>query len=135
LLGLLGFETESAGFDGIDVLGPVPKDRKVYFSGWMQEGPSGFIEGNRKFVYNPTNKATFFYDLSTDPLELVRMELPEEQAKKIADGIIAWRKSTVFRLDQQRTGKEILFDRWLCRWTNRVSSAKYSVQENKYNAR
>jgi arylsulfatase A-like enzyme len=126
LLALLGFETESAGFDGANVLGPVPEDRKVYFSGWMQEGPAGFMNGYRKFIYNPTDKTACVYDLRADPLELVRMELPEQQGRRIADEIIAWRKDTVFRLDQQRTGRKLLFDHWLCWWTNRVAWAKYN---------
>ena len=126
LLGLLGFETESVGFDGVNVLKPGAEDRRVYFSGWMQEGPSGFVEGDRKFIYNPTNKTTCIYNLSTDPKELERIELPEQQANRLADEINEWRKKTVFRLDQYRTGKKELFNRWICRWTDRVSSTKRS---------
>ncbi len=125
LLELLGFETEDVGFDGVNVLGSIPDGRKVYFSDWMQEGPAGFIRGGRKFIYNPTDKTACFYDINTDPFELVRLELPEEQAQRIADEIVAWRKSTIFQLDQQRTGKEVLFGRWLCSWSNRICSAKY----------
>jgi len=126
LLGLLGFETESVGFDGVNVLKPGAEDRRVYFSGWMQEGPSGFVEGDRKFIYNPTNKTTCIYNLSTDPKELERIELPEQQDNRLADEINEWRKKTVFRLDQYRTGKKELFNRWICRWTDRVSSTKRS---------
>ena len=126
LLGLLGFETESVGFDGVNVLKPGAEDRRVYFSGWMQEGPAGFVEGDRKFIYNPTNKTTCIYNLSTDPKELERIELPEQQDNRLADEIIEWRKKTVFRLDQYRTGKKELFNRWICRWTDRVSSTKRS---------
>ncbi len=125
LLELVGFETKDIGFDGVNVLGSIPDGRKVYFSGWMQEGPAGFIRGERKFIYNPTNKTACAYDISTDPFELARLELPEEQAKRIADEIVAWRKSTIFQIDQQRTGKKELFGHWLCRWTNRICSAKY----------
>jgi arylsulfatase A-like enzyme len=124
LLGLLGFETESIDFDGVDLFGPVPDDRRVYFTGWMQEGPAGFINGNRKFIYNPTNKTTCVYDLTTDPKELNRLELPQQKAKEIAEEIITWRKSTIFRVNQQRTGKKELFNHWTCRWTDRVSSTK-----------
>ena len=124
LLGLLGFKTESVGFDGVDVLKPGVEDRRVYFSGWMQEGPAGFIEGDRKFIYNPTNKTTCLYNLIADPKELERIELPEQQANKLADEIIEWRRSTVFRLDQKRTGKKELFNHWICHWTGRVSSTR-----------
>jgi hypothetical protein len=125
LLTLLGFDTNSVGFDGTNALGYIPNDRRVYFSGWMQLGSTGFVKGDRKFIYNPMDKMVYTYGLSTDPFELVRIELAEQQAQKIADDIIAWRKNTIFRLDQQRTGKKILFDSWLCRWTNRISSVKY----------
>ncbi len=128
LLELLGFETEAVGFDGVNVLGSIPDGRRVYFCGWMQEGPAGFIRGGRKFIYNPTDKTACVYDINTDPFELVRLELPEEQARRIADEIVAWRKSTIFQLDQQRTGKKVLFDRWLCRWSNRICSAKYCAK-------
>jgi len=125
ILGLLGFDTESAGFDGQNVLGPVPEDRKVYFAGWMREGPAGFVQGDLKFVYHPTEKVAGLYDLRADPLELDRIELSEERAQEVSDEIIAWRTDTVFRPNQVSAGKRMLFDRWFCEWTNRVSSAKY----------
>jgi phosphoglycerol transferase MdoB-like AlkP superfamily enzyme len=128
LLALLGFDIEAADFDGVDALGHIPDDRKVYFSGWMRQSPAGFVKANRKFIYNPANKMVSVYDLSVDPLELSMTELPEQQATQIADEIIAWRKNSIFQLDQQRTGEKTLFDSWLCRWTNRVSSAKYYPQ-------
>jgi len=128
LLRLLGFETESAGFDGLNVLGAVPEDRKVYFSGWMQEGPTGFVQGNRKFVYHPTERIACVYDIGADLLESVRMELTGRQMQEVVDEIVAWRKETVFRPNQARTGTKLLFDRWLCSWTNRVSSAKYKKE-------
>lgn len=130
LLGLLGFETETVGFDGVNALGSIPQGRKVYFSGWMQEGPAGFVQGERKFIYNPADRTACVYDIGTDPLELVRMKPPEQQVQKIVDEIVAWRKSTIFQLDQQRSGKKVLFDRWLCRWTNRVCSASYQAKED-----
>ncbi len=131
LLALLGFETKAVGFDGVNVLGHIPNGRNVYFSDWMQEGPAGFVKGNHKFIYSPVDKTVCVYDLSTDPLELERIDLPEQQARKVADEIIMWRKDNIFRLDQQRTGRKMLFDRWLCRWTNRVSSAKYDKKKPK----
>ena len=124
LLGLLGFDTDSVGFDGMDLLGPLPDDRRVYFTGWMQEAPAGFIRGNHKFIYNPTNKTTCAYDLSADPKELYRIELPQKRAGEIADEIGKWRNSTIFLIDQKRTGEKELFKSWTCRWTDRVSSTK-----------
>ncbi len=125
LLTLLGFDTSSAGFDGANALGRMPDNRNVYFSGWLQQGPAGFVKGSRKFIYNPADKIATAYELSTDPLEQDRIELDKQESERIVNEIVSWRKNSIFRIDQQRTGKKILFACWLCRWTDRVCSAKY----------
>lgn len=127
LLTLLGLETEAADFDGLNALGLLPDDRKLYFSCWLNQGHAGFIEDNRKFIYDPSSETVVAYDLSTDPLELAAMELPVEQTRRIIDQIVGWRKNSIFRLQQPRTGKRTLFENWLCRWNNRVSSSKYRL--------
>jgi len=129
LLSLLGFDTAPAGFDGRNLCAPVPDEREVYFCGWMQEGPAGFVKGSRKLIYDPTSKTASLYDLGADPGELVRIEVAGQKTEQIADQIAAWRTSTVIKLSQQRTGKELLFGQWLCDWRNRVSSARYAKKE------
>jgi len=124
LLRLLGFQVETAGFDGVDLLGTVPDDRKVYFSGWMQEGPAGYVSGSRKFTYNPADETAAMYDLASDPNEQERLELPESLSQQVAHDIISWRENSVFRLNQQKAGRMLVYEEWLCRWTNRVSAAK-----------
>jgi arylsulfatase A-like enzyme len=124
LLALLGFDPNAADFDGLNVLGQVPDDRKVFFSGWLQESPAGFVIANRKFLYNPTDKAVSLYDLNADPHELTRIELTGQQAQRIASEIITWRKNSIFQLNQERIGRKILFDSWQCRWINRLAWAK-----------
>jgi len=127
LLTLLGFNTRTAGFDGTNALGDIPDDRRVYFSGWLEQSPAGFIKGNAKFIYNPTGKTVSVYDLHTDPVETNQAEPPEKQ--KIADEIMNWQKGTVFQLNQHQFGKRPLFDNaWVCRWTNRISSTKYNTK-------
>jgi arylsulfatase A-like enzyme len=125
LLMLLAFEIEDGGFDGVNALVDMPEDRKAYFSDWMQQGPAGFVRGNYKFIYEPADKTVCAYDLDKDRAELDRIELPEQESQKIAEEIIRWRRNTIFRINQQRTGKVILFEQWVCRWMNRVSWAKY----------
>jgi len=125
LLGLLGLESINGNFDGIDALGSIIEGRKVYFSGWMHQGPAGFIQGNQKIIYNPTTDIVSFYDLSTDPGELNPLIPDEYRIEEIAQEIVRWRKDSIFNIQQEPSGKRILFDSWLCRWTNRVSSAKY----------
>ncbi len=124
ILALLGFDPNAADFDGINALGQVPDDRKVFFSGWLQESPAGFVIANRKFLYNPTDKAVSLYDLSVDPYELSRIELTGPQAQRIASEIITWRKNSIFQLNQERAGRKTLFDSWQCRWINRLAWAK-----------
>ncbi len=126
LLSILGFRAETEDFDGYDLMGAVPDDRKVFFSGWMQEGPAGFIDGTRKFIYNPSDETAAMYNLANDPMELERIELAGEQAQQVASQVISWRENSVFKINQQKTGRIELYDKWQCRWTNRVSSAKLS---------
>jgi phosphoglycerol transferase MdoB-like AlkP superfamily enzyme len=127
ILHLLGFDTTEAGFDGLNALGPLPNDRKVYFSaGWMQQGPTGFVRDHKKYIYNPADNSVTVYDLRIDPGETLRRELPQQQAHALAQETVAWRRHTLFRIDQERTGEKLLFDRWLCTWTDRVSSVKYT---------
>jgi hypothetical protein len=125
LLALLGFDTNSADFEGINALADIPDDRKVYFAGWLWQSSVGFVKGNHKFIYNPANKRVVAYDLSVDWDELVRIELPEEQERQLMDGVIAWRRYSIFQLDQERAGEKVVFGRWLCNWRNRISGAKY----------
>jgi lipoteichoic acid synthase len=124
LLGLLGFDTDWMGFDGTDLLRTIPKQRKLFFSGWMEEGPAGYVMGDRKFIYNPANRTSCVYNLAADPKELNRIDLPQQRADEVADETLSWRKGTVFKIDQESTGKKLLYDKWMCRWTDRVSSAK-----------
>jgi len=125
LLALMRFDTSRADFDGVNVLGPVPAERKLYFSCWLQPSPAGFISSNQKFIYDPASNTASVYDLRTDPFELHGVKLDEEGAKSIADEVITWRKNTIFQLDQERSGERMLFNSWHCRWLNRVSSSKY----------
>jgi hypothetical protein len=127
-LSLLGFDISNAGFDGINVLGPIPQQRKVFFSGWLSQSPSGFVTAEKKYVYNPANKKVSVYDLAADPFELAHKELPQEQAKTIADEIINWRNNSIFKIDQKPTGRKTLFGSWQCRWNNRTASSKYNPQ-------
>lgn len=125
LLSLLGFDTHAAGFDGINVLGYIPTDRKVYFTAWMQEGPAGYIQNGHKFVYDKLHKSTFSYNLLTDPGELSRIDLPQEQADEIAGRIINWRKNTLCSISQKQNDSMTVYGEWCCKWTGRTMTAKF----------
>jgi arylsulfatase A-like enzyme len=129
LLALLGFNVESGDFDGdpaIPGFGSLPHDRKVYFAGWMEQGPAGYVKGDLKFVHDPTDGTVWLYNLTADPRESLKASIQKEQARGIADGIIGWRKGTIFRLDQSRTGQMALFDIWHCKWAGRISTSRLS---------
>jgi len=125
LLKLLGIDISNIGFDGADALAPAPPGRKVHFAGWKWQCPAGFLQDGTKFIYNPTSKTVTAYDLSSDPFELVGMDLTEHRRVQIAREIIDWRKSTLFRIDHKPTGKRMLFDKWQCTWNDRIAWAKY----------
>ena len=129
LLKLLGFQFPQHTFDGLDALGPVEQNRKVYFSGWMNNGPAGYIVNNKKHIYDPINDNLLIYDLKTDPLETISLAPTDIDGEKIIDDINKWRQGTIFSIDQQQEGVKILFDRWQCIWHNRVSSTKRIFQD------
>ena len=124
ILNLLGFDTDAIGFEGANALAPLPPDRKLFFSGWMQQGPAGFILDESKFVYDPEQGTVSLYRLRTDPLELSGFELPEHFAQQVSDEIVGWRKSTIFQLNQETSGQQVLFDTWLCKWNGRIATVK-----------
>jgi arylsulfatase A-like enzyme len=128
ILKLLSFDTTKAGFDGLDVLGDIAKERKVFFTGWMQQGSAGYMLKNRKFIYDYANKRGFYYDLNNDNTESDRTDLPEEKEIQITSQITKWRKNTIFGTARQTNGKTILYEKWQCKWNNRTAIAKY-IQE------
>jgi len=125
ILGLLGFDLDPMNFDGVNALEPLPADRRTYFSGWMQQGPVGFVRGDSKYVYDPEHDRVMLYRLGADPLEMNGLELPEGEAEKLSTEIIEWRRNTIFKLDDDADGYTPLFDSWLCKWNGRRSTVKY----------
>jgi arylsulfatase A-like enzyme len=126
ILRLVGFDIGPMDFDGVDALQPLPADRQVFFSGWMQEGPAGFIQRDRKYIYDPDRDTVTMYRLKADPLELSGLELPKAEARKISGEIVAWRKATIFRPEPARNRNTRLFGSWLWKENGRVSRIKYA---------
>ena len=130
ILGLLGFDIGPMSFDGVNALKPLPRDRRTYFSGWMQQGPAGFIQQDSKFVYDPAHGGVSLYHLNSDPLELSGADLPQERAQQLSQQIGDWRRSTIFRLDQEDTGNTTLFGSWYCKWnTHRRGSTVKRIEQ------
>ena len=124
LLSLLGFDLSAGRFDGLDVVNNINDQRKVFFSGWVPEGPAGYIEDNKKYVHNPSLREVMVYNLKQDPLELNGTLLDMKETDRVAHTLTQWRKKTLFRPKQEIRGSCELFNAWLCRWNDRDSIAK-----------
>lgn len=128
ILTLLGFDVSVMAFDGANALEPLPPDRRVFLSGWMQQGPAGFVQGDKKFVYEPDNGRVRLFHLGADPLELNGIDLPEAQATELAKQIMQWRRDTIFKVPEDAGGQTTLYGSWLIkwsRWSERVPRAEY----------
>jgi hypothetical protein len=121
ILGLLGIDTGPMDFDGADALKPLPTDRQVFFSGWMQEGPAGFMRRDHKYIYDPDRGTVTLYRLKADPLELSGIPVPQAEAQGISEQIVAWRKATILRPATNRNGNRELYSTWLWKDSGRVS--------------
>jgi hypothetical protein len=126
LLGLLGFKPPSGLFDGLDVLAPIPPDRKAFFAGWLPDGPAGYVCGSTKYIYNPTDKSVSAYNLADDPQEMVRLNPTQEVTRQVAREIASWRRHSIFKIDQQRAGRTVLYGNWSARWNDRVATVEYN---------
>jgi arylsulfatase A-like enzyme len=126
VLALLGFDAGSAGFDGVNALADIPDDRKVYFAGWLWQSSAGFMKGDHKFIFEPVGKRVFAYNLSTDPDELIRLELAEQEQREVERQVMAWRRHSLFQLDQEPTGERLVFGQWWCEKSgNRMCRTKH----------
>jgi hypothetical protein len=125
ILDLLGFETTPMAFDGSNALGPLPPDRRVFLAGWMQQGPAGYVQNDKKFVYDPDNGRVRVFHLGVDPLELNGIDLPQAEAAELSRQIMEWRRNTIFKVNEDAKGQTTLFGSWQSKWAGRRSKIKY----------
>ncbi len=123
ILNLAGLEVKGAGFDGLNALGLIPEDRKVFFVGGMYDAPLGYVEGKKKFIYEKASGQVYAYDLGSDPLELSQIKIDEP--KKVIDEITGWHKAHILELDDNRHGQKLFFGNWLIKWKKNVARARY----------
>jgi len=123
LLSAMGYGCDAGHFDGINALKAI-EPRKVFFSGWVPEGPSGFVLDGKKYVHTPSLNEVKIYDVIQDPLEANGIMASPEQAQAIQQSVIAWRKSTLVHLNPDIRSKRVVFENWLCRWNGRDPRAK-----------
>jgi len=126
ILSLLGFDITRAGFEGIDILAP-HEPRRVYFSGWVHGTAAGFVEGNMKYIYDPTSQLVVAYDLAADPDELYPQQITGPRAEQVVAEVTSWKDKTFVPVFEWGQTKEVyLFDHWrLYRLRSREPSAQY----------
>ncbi len=112
LLSLLGFDVSNAGFDGYNACGPIPSDRKLFFSSWFYDSPMGYIQYQHKYVYWPYLDNIFQYDLSVDPNENNPVMIANEKVALVKKDILAWQKQQNIFIDKRRFYQVILYDHW-----------------------
>jgi phosphoglycerol transferase MdoB-like AlkP superfamily enzyme len=123
LLSVLGYDCEPGNFDGFNVLKPL-SPRKVYFSGWVPEGPAGYVMDGKKYVHTPSLDEVIVFDLVQDPMEINGLMASPDQAQTVQQDVIAWRKSTLVRPNPETRGTRLVFDNWQCRWNGRDPIAR-----------
>lgn len=125
LLALAGLDVEKMSFDGINALADIPIDRKVYFAGWLDQSPAGYVRRNYKYFYDPAGRTAFFFNLRDDPLELSAFPLPGTDEVQLQIELADWKRDSLFK-PKRPNGKVWLFNHWICRWNGRIASARFS---------
>ncbi len=112
LLNLLGFDIDRAGFEGRDAFVRSDPNRRMYFSSWYSNSPTGFLEGRRKVVYWPYIDKVFEYDLAADPDEENPCQVPSVEAKVLKRRILDWQGRSQIVIDPRRYTESILYSYW-----------------------
>ena len=135
LLNIMGFDISKETFDGVNALRKVSSDRKIYFSTWMDNGPTGYICGQKKLIYDPTNELIIEFDLSQDPAELAGQLFQKEKLRdfqKDITEILNWQSQMYINLNHGKIEKyQRVFDNWLCQTNSREPKAVYDKRQKR----
>jgi len=90
---LLGYQIEGGAYQGNSLLRPLPKDRTLFFSCFMEKKCIASLRGNIKYIHHFGDRSDEVFDLSVDPLE--KHNLAEEERgkdlQKRRNELLAWR--------------------------------------------
>jgi len=112
LLQLMGFDISEAGFTGVDALGPLEPDRRMYFSSWYINSPTGYVEGDIKYTYWPAIDTVFRYNLADDPFERSPTTVDGSKKAEIIHAIRTWEAQTQFSVPARRFREDVLYNHW-----------------------
>lgn len=135
LLNIMGFDISKGTFDGVNAMGKISVDRKIYFSTWMDNGPTGYICGQKKLIYDPTNELIIEFDLLQDPAELAGQIFQKEKLQdfqKDITEILNWQSQMFIELDHDKIEKyQRVLDDWLCQTNSREPKAVYDKRQKR----
>lgn len=125
VLGLLGWDITRAGFDGLDALGAVPADRRLFFFSWYARSPSGFVQGRTKYLHMPAPGSVLRFDLAADPDERAPTEVSGAERAMVMAELGAWFDANRIEFPPNRSRERIVYRHWRTISTGRAASAYY----------
>jgi len=95
IIDLLGYEISGGRVAGTSLLGNVPKARRIFFAGSLDNSYLGMREGSLKYVYYFGRRPMEVYDIDVDREEKNDLGgmLDEETARQIENDIKSWYRS------------------------------------------
>ncbi|WP_457651959.1 LTA synthase family protein [Rhodocaloribacter sp.] len=90
----LGFSLEGGRIPGRSLFEPVPANRKLYHSGWIENQSMAVREGTKKFIYHYRRRPMEVYDVAEDPYERRNLagQYSEERLEVVEMELLLWRK-------------------------------------------
>lgn len=126
LLSLLGYDITDAGFDGRNALELSDTQRRVYFASWYEDSPTGYLQGDRKFIYWPYVDNLYEYDLADDPHERKPVEIPDGPIKqRVQRELRSWRERSQLVIPDRGLRERLLFEHWRTASSQRDAWARY----------
>jgi arylsulfatase A-like enzyme len=89
---LLGYQIEGGAYQGSSLLEPLPEDRFLKFSCYIERECLASLKGEKKYIYHYGDQPDEIFDLSKDPLE--KQNLAEEGSEEVDDRrneLLEWR--------------------------------------------
>ena len=112
ILSLIGFQIDTAGFDGTDAFGPLPPDRRLYFSTPYRDSPLGYVQEDRKLVYWPYTDKLYEFDLAADPGEESPLLINGPEKDAVIADIVRWKRDSRFVIPPRRFRERLLYEHW-----------------------
>lgn len=109
---MIGAAESWGGCEGLNALGPIPPDRKLYFASAFRDSPRGYLVGNRKCVYWPYNDRVYVYNLEEDPDEKRPGIIGDDEKQLVKDDVTRWITESRISIAPRRFRQRFLYDHW-----------------------